>query len=170
MEYRARARASASWRMRLTPSTMTGRGTGSLHLSPLNAYSQGGTVVIDVCVSARVHTNADGSRAPADFAVRPRLERWTFDLAAEHDQYKRAALDDLATRLRASTTAGRVPKHPARLYPAQSRSKTGRAVQHDPVHFGIARASAKRGRQDRATSSSNTLIAARARTKRTDIC
>lgn len=67
---------------------------------PLNAYSEGETVVMDVCVYPRVplFPNADGSRAPSDLADAPaHLERWTFDLAANTDQYSRAALDDLAT-------------------------------------------------------------------------
>lgn len=67
---------------------------------PLNAYSEGDTVVVDLCVYPRVplFPNADGSRAPADLADAPaHLERWTFDLAANTDQYKREKLDDLAT-------------------------------------------------------------------------
>jgi carotenoid cleavage dioxygenase len=67
---------------------------------PLNAYSEGDKVVVDLCVYPRVplFPNADGSRAPADLADAPaRLERWTFDLAANTDQFKREPLDDLAT-------------------------------------------------------------------------
>jgi len=67
---------------------------------PLNAYSEGDTVVVDLCVYPRVplFPNADGSRAPADLADAPaHLERWTFDLAANTDQFKRESLDDLAT-------------------------------------------------------------------------
>lgn len=67
---------------------------------PLNAYSEGDKVVVDLCVYPRVplFPNADGSRAPADLADAPaRLERWTFDLAANTDQFKREALDDLAS-------------------------------------------------------------------------
>jgi len=67
---------------------------------PLNAYSEGDTVVVDLCVYPRVplFPNADGSRAPADLADAPaHLERWTFDLAANTDQFKREKLDDMAT-------------------------------------------------------------------------
>jgi len=67
---------------------------------PLNAYSEGDTVTVDLCVYPRVplFPNADGSRAPADLADAPaRLERWTFDLAANTDQFERKPLDDMAT-------------------------------------------------------------------------
>jgi carotenoid cleavage dioxygenase len=67
---------------------------------PLNSYSEGDTVVVDLCVYPRVplFPNADGSRAAPDLADAPaHLERWTFDLAANTDQFKRATLDDLAT-------------------------------------------------------------------------
>lgn len=66
---------------------------------PLNAYSEGERVVLDVMVYPRVplFPNADGSRAPRDLADAPaHLERWTFDLAANTDSYKREPLDDLA--------------------------------------------------------------------------
>lgn len=67
---------------------------------PLNAYSEGDTVVVDLCVYPRVplFPNADGSRAAPDLGDAPaHLERWTFDLAANTDQFKRDTLDDLAT-------------------------------------------------------------------------
>jgi carotenoid cleavage dioxygenase len=67
---------------------------------PLNAFSEGDTVVVDLCVYPRVplFPNADGSRAAPDLADAPaHLERWTFDLAANTDQFKRETLDDLAT-------------------------------------------------------------------------
>jgi carotenoid cleavage dioxygenase len=66
---------------------------------PLNAYSEGERVVVDVMVYPRVplFPNADGSRAPRDLADAPaHLERWTFDLAANTDTFKREELDDLA--------------------------------------------------------------------------
>lgn len=66
---------------------------------PLNAFSEGERVVMDVMVYPRVplFPNADGSRAPRDLGDAPaHLERWTFDLAANTDTFKREALDDLA--------------------------------------------------------------------------
>lgn len=66
----------------------------------LNTYSTGDIVTLDLCVYPRVplFPNADGSRAPADLADAPaHLERWTFDLASNSDQFKREVLDDLAT-------------------------------------------------------------------------
>jgi carotenoid cleavage dioxygenase len=67
---------------------------------PLNAWSDGATVVLELCVYPRVplFPNADGSRAPADLADAPaRLERWTFDLAGDSNEFRREPVDDLAT-------------------------------------------------------------------------
>ncbi|MBI1213091.1 MAG: carotenoid oxygenase [Alphaproteobacteria bacterium] len=76
------------------------KGPAAYAYHPLNAYSEGGKVVLDHMVYPRVplFPNADGSRAPADIADQPaRLERWTFDLSNNSDSYKREVLDDLAT-------------------------------------------------------------------------
>jgi carotenoid cleavage dioxygenase-like enzyme len=75
------------------------KGPAAYVYHPLNAYTEGEKVVLDLMVYPRVplFPNADGSRAPADLADQPaHLERWTFDLAGNTDSYKREALDDLA--------------------------------------------------------------------------
>lgn len=75
------------------------KGPAAYVYHPLNAFSEGARVVLDLMVYPRVplFPNADGSRAPENLADHPaRLERWTFDLAANTDTYKREALDDLA--------------------------------------------------------------------------
>jgi carotenoid cleavage dioxygenase len=75
------------------------KGPAAYVYHPLNAYTEGEKVVLDLMVYPRVplFPNADGSRAPADLADQPaHLERWTFDLAGNTDTYKREKLDDLA--------------------------------------------------------------------------
>ena len=75
------------------------KGPAAYVYHPLNAFTEGEKVTLDVMVYPRVplFPNADGSRAPADLADQPaHLERWTFDLAANTDTYKREPLDDLA--------------------------------------------------------------------------
>jgi len=76
------------------------RGPPAYAYHPMNSFTEGNTVTLDLCVYPRVplFPNADGSRAPSNLADAPaRLERWTFDLAANTDQFKREPLDDLAT-------------------------------------------------------------------------
>jgi carotenoid cleavage dioxygenase len=76
------------------------KGPASYVYHPLNAYTEGNKVVLDHMVYPRVplFPNADGSRAPIDIADAPaHLERWTFDLAGNTNDYKREVLDDLAT-------------------------------------------------------------------------
>ena len=76
------------------------RGPPAYAYHPMNSFTDGNTVTLDLCVYPRVplFPNADGSRAPSNLADAPaRLERWTFDLAANTDQFKREPLDDLAT-------------------------------------------------------------------------
>lgn len=75
------------------------KGPATYVYHPLNAYTVGDTVVLDVMVYPRVplFPNADGSRAPEGLADAPaHLARWTFDLAGNTDTYKEEQLDDLA--------------------------------------------------------------------------
>jgi carotenoid cleavage dioxygenase len=75
------------------------KGPAAYVYHPLNAYTEGDKVVLDVMVYPRValFPNADGSRAPASIAEAPaHLARWTFDLAGNTDSYKEEQLDDLA--------------------------------------------------------------------------
>jgi carotenoid cleavage dioxygenase-like enzyme len=75
------------------------KGPASYVYHPLNAFSDGDKVVLDVMVYPRVplFPNADGSRAGTDLADAPaHLARWTFDLAGNTDSYKEEQLDDLA--------------------------------------------------------------------------
>ena len=64
---------------------------------PMNAHTDGDTVVCDVCEfeEAPLFPRPDGTPGDASKAV-PRLTRWTFDLSRNSDDYKVERLNDMA--------------------------------------------------------------------------
>ncbi len=73
------------------------RGDASYVFHPMNAHSNGDTVVCDVCEfeQAPLFPLPDGTPGDPGKAI-PRLTRWTFDLARNSSDYKSERLNDLA--------------------------------------------------------------------------
>ena len=73
------------------------RGEPGYVFHPMNAHTEGDTVVCDVCEfeTAPLFPLPDGTPGDPDKAV-PRLTRWTFDLARNSDDYKSERLSDIA--------------------------------------------------------------------------
>jgi len=73
------------------------RGDASYVFHPMNAHSNGDTVVCDVCEfeQAPLFPLPDGTPGDPDKAI-PRLTRWTFDLSRNTNDYKSERLDDIA--------------------------------------------------------------------------
>ena len=72
-------------------------GDPSFVFHPMNAHTEGDTVVCDVCEfeQAPLFPSPDGTPGDPDKAV-PRLTRWTFDLASNTSDYRIERLDDMA--------------------------------------------------------------------------
>ena len=73
------------------------RGDASFVFHPMNAHSDGDTVVCDVCEfeQAPLFPHPDGTPGDPNKAI-PRLTRWTFDLGRNTSDYKSERLHDVA--------------------------------------------------------------------------
>jgi len=73
------------------------RGEPGYVFHPMNAHTDGDTVVCDVCEceAAPLFPLPDGTPGDPDKAV-PRLTRWTFDMSRNSDDYKTERLSDIA--------------------------------------------------------------------------
>ena len=73
------------------------RGEPGYVFHPMNAHTDGDTVVCDVCEceAAPLFPLPDGTPGDPDKAI-PRLTRWTFDMSRNSDDYKSERLSDVA--------------------------------------------------------------------------